>query len=195
MCTQHRRTYRTRCGRRGTAPDVTVCHASWVGSVGWRVGEDLASDHRPLHIMIEIQQRKPSPGRRRAGPCLRIANWTLCRSLTDRKLKIKLRHLASAEVATKRFTRILVKAAGEAVTRAPPRKNATVCGIRRSCEAEEGDKGVADQKPRKRRNHGSIYLENRPSKQSHQGGETESVGARVRKDGRWHGQHPTICHH
>ena len=104
---------------RGTAPDVTICHAAMAGSAEWRVGEDLASDHRPLHIKVDIGKKPPLP-RKRARPCLRKANWSMYRTLTDNKFKSKLRHLASTETATKRLTRIMVQAAEKAIPHAPP---------------------------------------------------------------------------
>ena len=108
---------------RGTAPDVTICHTALAVNAEWSVGEDLASDHRPLHIKVEVD-KKPRPTRRRARPCLRKADWSKYRTITDTKFKTKLRHLISSETATKRLTRIMVQAAEEAIPRSPPRRNA-----------------------------------------------------------------------
>ena len=140
---------------RGTSPDVTICHAAWVGSVDWRVGEDLTSDHRPLHIMVEIQARNAPPRRRKARLCFRKANWDLYRSLTDQKFKTKLRHMKSTETAAKRITRIMVQAAEKAIPRAPPRRNAKAWWCE---EAEEAVKQRRKARETLRRNPGNEDL-------------------------------------
>ena len=109
---------------RGTAPDVTICHASVVERVGWRVGEDLASDHRPIIIEINVEKKNKNGQRTRPTRNFRKTDWTQFRRDTDKKLRKKLRRIKSIETASKRLAKILVRADENSSPLAPPRKKA-----------------------------------------------------------------------
>ena len=111
---------------RGTAPDVTICHASMAGRTEWRVGADLASDHRPIIIEVNVRGKNEDGQKRRATRNLRKTDWTQFRQVTDKKLEKKIRGIKSIETASKRLAKILVQAAENASPLAPPRKNAKV---------------------------------------------------------------------
>ena len=162
---------------RGTTPDVTICHAALSGGTEWSVGENLASDHRPIHIQVGMHAKTPTPTKRRARLCLRKANWTLYRTQTDRKFKKKLRQLSSVETATKRLARIMIQAAEKAIPRAPPRRNAKAWWCE---EAEEAVNQRREVREALKRDPGNEDLmaqcrKNRTGETSRQEGKTKSV--------------------
>ena len=110
---------------RGTAPGVTICHAAMGGRIGWSVGEDIAADHRPMHIEVDIRiKTEDEQKKRRVKRNFKKTNWTQFRQETDKKLEKKLRRIKSAETASKRLAKIIVHAAESASSLAPQRKNA-----------------------------------------------------------------------
>ena len=107
---------------KGTAPDVTLCHAAIADRLEWRVGSDLSSDHRPLHVTVQIEEQKKTTKKTKPRPCMRKADWSLYREETDKRFSTKLRRISSVEVAAKRLNKIIKQAAKKAIPCVPPPK-------------------------------------------------------------------------
>ena len=110
---------------RGTAPDITMVHASRASDFDWRVGQDVSSDHRPIVITAPIRSPPLQKTKSKPRPCMRKTDWAKFREKSEITFsKTKFNKSATLNTMVNRFTKAVTAAAKAATPMATPRPNA-----------------------------------------------------------------------
>ena len=90
---------------RGTAPDITMVHASLAADFDWRVGQDVSSDHRPIVITTQVGSPLSQKAKSKPRPCLKKTDWDKFREVSENTFaKSKFNRAATLNTMVKRFT-------------------------------------------------------------------------------------------